>query len=368
MDYVDQATASSLNLTYSSASSAVLRVDSSASGSAASGRKSARVTSKTQYDRGLFIFDVVHSPFGCATWPALWLADPDNWPDNGEVDIMEAVNRADTGNQMTLHTGVGCTMADHRREMSGTALDANCDVAANANAGCGVRGANASTYGAGLNAGGGGVTAVEWRSAGIRVWQFARGSIPGDIRNNTPDPTTWGSASADFPNTGCDIDKHFRNQSIIINISLCGDWAGGSAYTQSECESLARCPSEHSHSNLYHKKLNRRTNPVFLPSAWQRPYQLYKICRGESFQLHSGILGIWCFPGVPVFMRALSCHLPDKLGVLYRHVRHKMAEGSIRRVYMASPATRAARSAVCHFLGRRSMVWWSALCRTMMLS
>lgn len=236
VDYVDQETAQSLNLTYTDTSVAVLRVDSSNSSTITTGRKSVRVTSKTQYDKGLFIFDVKHSPFGCATWPALWLADADNWPTNGEIDIMETVNRADTGNQMTLHTEAGCTMQGHRREMTGEALHANCDAALNSNSGCGVRGEN-SSYGQALNAGGGGITAVEWRSAGIRVWQFPRDDIPGDIRNNTPDPSTWGSASADFPNTGCNIDKHFRNQSIIINISLCGDWAGGSAYTESGCKS-----------------------------------------------------------------------------------------------------------------------------------
>lgn len=236
MDYVDQATAESLNLTYTDSSVAVLRVDSSDTSTTTTGRKSVRVTSKTQYNKGLFIFDVKHSPFGCAQWPALWLADPDNWPDNGEVDIMESVNLANTGNQMTLHTEAGCTMAGHRREQTGTTLHTNCDAAVNSNAGCGVRGDNAS-YGANLNTAGGGVTAVEWRSAGIRVWQFPRANIPGDIRNNTPDPSTWGEASADFPNTGCNIDNHFRNQSIIINISLCGDWAGGSAYTESGCTS-----------------------------------------------------------------------------------------------------------------------------------
>lgn len=195
-----------------------------------------RVTSKKQYDKGLFIFDVRHSPYGCATWPALWLADADNWPDNGEIDVMETVNLADTGNQMTLHTTSGCSMQHRRRKMTGEALQANCDVSVNSNAGCGVRGELAS-YGQALNAGGGGVTAVELRSAGIRVWQFPRDNIPGNIRNNTPDPSTWGTASADFPNTGCNIDKYFRNQSIIINISLCGDWAGGDAYEQSGCKS-----------------------------------------------------------------------------------------------------------------------------------
>lgn len=198
------------------------------------GRNSVRVTSKTQYNSGLFIFDVKHTPHGCGTWPALWLSDADNWPSNGEIDVMEAVNLADTGNQMTLHTKSSCEM-DHKREMTGSALYKNCYWEANDESGCGVKG-NDSTFGADYNSAGGGVTAVEWRSEGIRVWQFARGSVPDDIENNSPDPSTWGTALADFPDTGCDIDTHFKNQSIIINIDLCGDWAGGSSYTEAGCK------------------------------------------------------------------------------------------------------------------------------------
>jgi hypothetical protein len=72
---------------------------------------------------------------------------------------------------------------------------------------------------------------MELRDAGIRVWMFSRGGIPSDISNSSsPDPSTWGEALADFPSTHCDISSHFKNQSIISNIDICGDLAGATSY------------------------------------------------------------------------------------------------------------------------------------------
>lgn len=257
--YVPKEQAQQLNLTYSSASRSILRVDTSvgpgSTPDASTGRFSVRVTSKSTYDKGLFLFDVRHAPIGCATWPALWLSDHDNWPTNGEIDVMESMNppapgqvsKADTSsdgthdgnsNMMTLHTTDGCEMSV-KRQMEGNSLQSDCLNSTNGNAGCGVAvpqqigGGNG--YGSGFNTGGGGVIALEIRDAGIRLWQFARGSsMPSDISsfaanvgtNNgrvVPNPSTWGTATADFPSTECTIGNHFRNQSIIINVTVCGD-------------------------------------------------------------------------------------------------------------------------------------------------
>ncbi|EXJ78395.1 endo-1,3(4)-beta-glucanase [Capronia coronata CBS 617.96] len=239
--YVDGPGSAALNLTYASPSSAVLRVDISDTDTT-TGRKSARITSKETYDSGLFIFDVLHSPYGCSTWPALWLSDPSNWPTNGEIDIMEATNLAPVGNQVTLHTTNHCSMGVKRKE-TGKALKSNCLNATDGDSGCGVRG-NTASYGEEFNSNGGGVYAMELRDAGIRVWHFDRDSIPSDITTSTsnttdviPNPSTWPEALADFPSTNCNIGDHFRNQSIIVDIDLCGQWAGQSTYfnTQSGC-------------------------------------------------------------------------------------------------------------------------------------
>ena len=154
--YVDQVGSEQLNLTYATSSSATIRVDLSNIDASQGGRKSVRIESKSQYNEGLFIFDILHTPYGCGTWPALWLTDPSNWPTNGEIDVVEAVNQATSGNQVTLHTTKDCTMNVKRKE-SGKVLTTNCLNSTDDNAGCGVLGAQ-NTYGQALNENGGGVS------------------------------------------------------------------------------------------------------------------------------------------------------------------------------------------------------------------
>ncbi|KAL4922922.1 concanavalin A-like lectin/glucanase domain-containing protein [Aspergillus aurantiobrunneus] len=241
VQYVDKSTAQRLNLTYATETSATLKVDSTTQ-NATKGRNSVRIESKATYDSGLFLFDVIHTPHGCATWPALWLSDGYNWPDNGEIDVLETTNNATDGNAVTLHTTSGCNM-DVRRKHTGSPTYETCDNSTNGNAGCGVQG-SPMTYGRELNGMDGGIYALELREAGVRAWFFPRDSIPADIRNasGSPDPSTWEMALADFPNTDCDIPSHFRNQSIIANIALCGDWAGSSEVYTDQWKCPGNCP------------------------------------------------------------------------------------------------------------------------------
>ncbi|KAI5197850.1 glycoside hydrolase family 16 protein [Aureobasidium subglaciale EXF-2481] len=235
VNYLDQATAESTNLTYAGEASAFLRADSTDT-NAKNGRSSVRITSKKQFHTGLFVFDVKHTPYGCGTWPAVWMADPSDWPGNGEIDVVETVNQGNTGNQMALHTSKGCKMYS-RRVQTGTIQGTNCYNGTNDNAGCAVMGAS-SSYGAEANDDGGAVYAMELRKAGIRMWIFNRDSPPGDLRQNNdthPDPSSWGFPIADFPSTNCNIESHFKNQSIIANIDFCGSWASSVYSTQFKC-------------------------------------------------------------------------------------------------------------------------------------
>ncbi|RDL39358.1 Mixed-linked glucanase [Venustampulla echinocandica] len=190
------------------------------------GRASVRLTSNKAYNHGLFIADIAHMPGSiCGVWPAFWLFGP-NWPNSGEIDVLEGVNLAGT-NSITLHTSAGCTI-NIGGSQGGTNLnDANCN-SNNGYNGCGVTTTVPNAYGDGFNNNGGGVYAMQWESSGIYVWFFPRNNIPADIRSGNPVTGNWGLPIVAFNGgSGCNIDQHFMNQNIVFDTTFCGDWAGG---------------------------------------------------------------------------------------------------------------------------------------------
>lgn len=238
---------------------------------ATSGRSSVRLTSRKSYHHGLLVADIKHMPGGaCGAWPALWMTGA-QWPQDGEIDIIEGVNHQ-ASNAMTLHTADGCvvddTIAATRRISSvgggdksniftGNMTTSNCYVDATnqgTNAGCQIMAPlpNAplpadvtsptsrlfkreapktapATYGTSFNQQGGGVYAMEWTSTSINVWFFPRNAIPAELSTSNPSPTpgsSWGTPIAAFSGGGCDFDARFSNLSIVIDTTFCGDWAG----------------------------------------------------------------------------------------------------------------------------------------------
>eukprot|EP01117_Protostelium_nocturnum_P012930 TRINITY_DN478_c0_g1_i1.p1 TRINITY_DN478_c0_g1~~TRINITY_DN478_c0_g1_i1.p1 ORF type:complete len:310 (-),score=95.71 TRINITY_DN478_c0_g1_i1:58-987(-) len=195
-------------------------------------RNSVRLESKQKYVTGLFILDLTHMPASvCGSWPAYWFCG-DNWPNNGEIDVIEGVNRQDT-NQATLHTSAGCTVGNGRWQ-SGRSLGDNCDVAANGNAGCSVLFNKGNTFGTGFNNRGGGIYVMERSTDRIKVWYFPRNAVPSSLYTDRPDPCQFGQSDADFPLGGACPSSHFGPQKIIFNVAFCGDWAG-SVFTQQGC-------------------------------------------------------------------------------------------------------------------------------------
>ncbi|RAL00521.1 glycoside hydrolase family 16 protein [Aspergillus ibericus CBS 121593] len=246
VDYVDETTAEANGLVNTSSSSVYMGVDHTNVASS-SGRQSVRIASDTTYTHGLFILDLAHMPGGiCGTWPAFWLLGSD-WPNNGEIDIIEGVNQQTT-NDMTLHTSDGCTI--NNSGFTGTLTTDNCYVDAagqSSNAGCGITDPSTESYGTGFNANGGGVFATEWTSSAISIYFFPRGSIPSDIATGSPDPSTWGTPVASFAGS-CDIDEHFTGMQIIFDTTFCGDWAGN-VWSSGSCASAASTCSDYVANN-----------------------------------------------------------------------------------------------------------------------
>ncbi|PSR76179.1 hypothetical protein PHLCEN_2v8602 [Hermanssonia centrifuga] len=124
-------------------------------------RNSVRITSQDFYDYGsLWIIDLLHIPYGCSVWPAFW-AKGSLWPNDGEIDIIEAINNMDH-NQMALHTTTGCL-----HNASIPQLGANTNLDCGTGAGCVVAETQPNSYNSGFAAAGGGVWATQFDVSGI---------------------------------------------------------------------------------------------------------------------------------------------------------------------------------------------------------
>ncbi|KAI0365230.1 glycoside hydrolase family 16 protein [Pilatotrama ljubarskyi] len=258
VNYTDRDTAFASNLTFvTDDGKVIMKGDDSTWLASGVYRNSVRISSRKQYNTGLFILDLNHAPWGCGVWPAWWTLGGGQWPYTGEIDIIEGVHD-NSHNQVTWHTGPNCTL-NPNVSFTGTIVESNgkpnlvCDGTANSNAGCGVTEWSRASYGPIFDAQGGGVFAMKWDDEGIAVWSFYRAAVPKDVLSGQPDPSSWGEPVAMLAPSGCDPIANFVNHSIIFDITFCGeatcsahcarvtdimcnvgDWAGNS-YATSGC-------------------------------------------------------------------------------------------------------------------------------------
>ncbi|KAG2103154.1 glycoside hydrolase family 16 protein [Suillus discolor] len=238
--YQGQSDAQSKRLAYvdDCDNSFILAVDSTSTVAAGGQRASVRITSQKSYNGGLFIFDASYMPVGCSTWPSFWTVGP-HWPMAGEIDIVEGVNNQGT-NQMTLHTGTNqtCTneITNSTHQFSGKIVATDCFSTTHADSGCSIEDTDTSSFAYGFNNAEGGVFALLWdNSAGMSIWHFARANIPADLIAQTPRPSTWGIPAGFWSSQTCDITTNFYEHQMVIDTTICGNWAGGRIYTQSGC-------------------------------------------------------------------------------------------------------------------------------------
>merc|ERR1712232_76408 len=192
-----------------------------------------------------------------------------NWPNNGEIDIVEGVNYQSVA-KTALHTSRGCAMDAVNAELSTGTWDTAVGVPdaktgipdptfryANdcyvynpqqwLNQGCvAVDSKNGGgSLGAPLNKKGGGVFVLEWDpdSNRIRSWVFTPHlEIPRNLKDSMdttrlpigqgriiPNPDEWPLPYAYYPigdGTSCPGEHYFRNMHIVLNLAFCGSVAG----------------------------------------------------------------------------------------------------------------------------------------------
>ncbi|KZP05379.1 glycoside hydrolase family 16 protein [Athelia psychrophila] len=238
VNYLDGPDALSQKLVYvTTEGTGIIKVDNTTNVASEQKRNSIRITSKDIYPVGsLWIIDAVHLPFGCSVWPSIWTTG-EPWPQYGEIDIIEAVNLMGN-NQYAIHSDPGCTKTDPTTQ-TGTSSGTDCSQGA----GCMVAETQANSYGSGFAQAGGGVFAAQFDSSGIYIWFWSRPNVPAAIsqaasaNSSTLDISTFGNPSAAFPGSSCDIGTYFGAQKLVLDITLCGDWAGVPAIYNETCAS-----------------------------------------------------------------------------------------------------------------------------------
>ena len=63
---------------------------------------------------------------------------------------------------------------------------------------------------------------------------FPRGSVPSDIDNSSPNPSSWPAPQAFFAAATCPPDQFFKDHVLVINTSICGD-LGNPTYAAAGC-------------------------------------------------------------------------------------------------------------------------------------
>ncbi|TCD65821.1 hypothetical protein EIP91_002171 [Steccherinum ochraceum] len=240
VNYLSAKDAASQQLAYiNSRGNAIMKVDNTTTVKFPDRRNSIRINSKERYTIGtLWVADMLHAPFGCSVWPAFWSSAP-TWPQGGEIDVFEGVNQ-ETRAHMGLHTAPGCSHTNTTLQSSTVINSTDCSIYANSNEGCIITNPTTNSYGAPFASAGGGVFVTEFAPTGISVWFFTRSSIPDALQGNasTIDPATLGTPVATWTADGCDVTEFFEPQSLIFDISLCGDYAGSSTSFYQTCTGI----------------------------------------------------------------------------------------------------------------------------------
>jgi len=288
-------------------------------------RDSIRLEGKTRFDHGLIVLDVAKMPSGCGVWPAFWSTDETNWPNHGEIDILEPINNQNVA-KTALHTSADCDMYAHVPRWNWTghwdsatgipdtytgALNFNDKLESDncwtqtphqwANQGCVAISDKNDTIGLEMNNDGGGIYVLEWDPVNgyIKAWVFPKSEgIPKNLQQSLaassmssssddnskiirPDPSSWPTPYAYFAigdKSGCSAD-HFQNHRLVINLAFCGAVAGNRF--QKDCPAL-------------YEKYNVHNDSVATCNAYIDSDEAQEILNNEAY---------WKIKGVYLYQR-----------------------------------------------------------------
>lgn len=167
------------------------------------------------------------------------------WPDLGEFDIMENWNSRNFNRNTAMINGSQATCTIKATDMSSEIESYNCDAHAPGQywyQGCSSNNFNDTAFGSPT----GGVYVLEWTGSHAKVWSWSHVDVPRDLVEGQPSPSTWGTPS--YAIMGCDMDKGWRDQRIVLNIGFCGvaGQDGTQPYTKNhwgECAASTRYDS-----------------------------------------------------------------------------------------------------------------------------
>lgn len=205
-------------------------------------RFSASISTKKRYKHFLGVLKYQHVPFGLGVWPAFWMNGPGTWPEGGELDVLEYASH--DGQKVSLHTGKSnhCKLSATEVTKCTEMPDSNnMGYDCYTNYGAKKLGCAPTTF-AGQRppefwSSNPGALAIEWTERFLKVYYFPDADIPDDLDTDTPTPFKWDEkfVIAYFPFAASE-ERHpgycpnYQNvmdaQKIIMNIELCGDWAG----------------------------------------------------------------------------------------------------------------------------------------------
>ena len=194
---------------------------------------------ETGFNGGVFVADIAHLPSGKGVWPAFWMTSVTGsvmdasgkntgrtnpaWPTWGEIDIIEQVNNASSYNQVNLHTQ--SLYPNNNGKKLGNYYQYP------------VLGPYGS-FGPIFNQNGGGVFILNWVYNGNLTHYFVPrnvvNQVPSLSQNTGSSSDTWTDLDLSVLNDQFKVveyrfqttDSPFKNQRLILNTTLCGDWAG----------------------------------------------------------------------------------------------------------------------------------------------